>query len=102
MVYAGATFCHLCGKHPVPSALPRIQCKRFTFKHDWNHIKLLAAFHISKAFKTIEAAIIRNPVLASGICVADFLLWFRKNWPESLRVMKENPGFQEKFSERLG
>jgi hypothetical protein len=41
-------------------------------------------------------------VLASGICVADFLLWFRKNWPESLRVMKENPGFQEKFSERLG
>lgn len=39
----------------------------------------------------------RNKMLADKIDVTAFLVWFVENYPESIRVMKENPEYQERF-----
>lgn len=39
----------------------------------------------------------KDEMIASSIHLTNFLTWFIENWPGSLQVMKENPGFQEKF-----
>ncbi len=44
-----------------------------------------------------EWAIKRDRMLSEKINVTDFLVWFVENWPESFRIMKENPGYQERF-----
>jgi predicted glycosyltransferase len=39
----------------------------------------------------------RQRMLSDKINVAEFLIWFVENWPESFKIMKENPQFQERF-----
>lgn len=39
----------------------------------------------------------RGRMLSEKIDVTAFLVWFVENWPESFKIMKENPGYQEKF-----
>ncbi len=39
----------------------------------------------------------RDNMLADKIDVTAFLVWFIANWPESFRVMKERPEWQERF-----
>lgn len=39
----------------------------------------------------------RDKMLAEKIDVNAFLVWFIENWPESFRIMKENPDFQYNF-----
>jgi uncharacterized protein len=39
----------------------------------------------------------RKRMLADKIDVAAFLTWFIENYPESLRIMKENPDYQYRF-----
>jgi predicted glycosyltransferase len=39
----------------------------------------------------------RNKMLSEKIDVTAFLVWFVENWPESFRVMKNNPDFQRNF-----
>lgn len=36
-------------------------------------------------------------LLSEKIDVTSFLVWFVKNWPDSFKIMKENPGYQERF-----
>jgi uncharacterized protein len=36
-------------------------------------------------------------ILSKKINVTAFLIWFIENWPASFEIMKENPGYQEKF-----
>lgn len=42
----------------------------------------------------------RSTMLASCIQVSGFLTWFIENWPSSLRIMKQNPEFQENFKNK--
>ena len=39
----------------------------------------------------------REEFLSEKIDPTAFLVWFIENWPESLRIMKEDPGYQERF-----
>jgi predicted glycosyltransferase len=39
----------------------------------------------------------RQKMLNDKIDVTAFLVWFVENWPQSIRIMKETPGFLEKF-----
>lgn len=39
----------------------------------------------------------RDKMLADKIDVTAFLVWFIENWPESFKIMKENPDYQYKF-----
>ncbi len=43
----------------------------------------------------------RNIILNEKIDVTAFLIWFVENWPESFRIMKENPRYQETFKFNL-
>jgi hypothetical protein len=36
-------------------------------------------------------------MLSEKIDVTAFLVWFIKNYPKSVKIMKENPEFQERF-----
>lgn len=44
-----------------------------------------------------EWAIKRQKMLNDKIDVTAFLVWFVENWPESFKVMKEKPEWQERF-----
>lgn len=39
----------------------------------------------------------RDKMLSDKIDVTAFLFWFVEQWPESFRIMKEDPGYQERF-----
>ena len=39
----------------------------------------------------------RDKFLAEKIDVTAFMAWFIENWPGSMRIMKEDPGYQERF-----
>lgn len=39
----------------------------------------------------------RDKMLSDKIDFTGFLVWFVENWPESYRVMRENPEYQKKF-----
>jgi uncharacterized protein len=39
----------------------------------------------------------RKKMLSEKIDVTAFLVWFIENYPESVKTMKENPGYQERF-----
>ncbi len=39
----------------------------------------------------------RQKMLADKIDVTAFMVWFIENYPESIKVMKENPGYQYRF-----
>lgn len=39
----------------------------------------------------------RNKMLADKIDVTAFLVWFIENYPESFKIMKENPDYQNRF-----
>ena len=39
----------------------------------------------------------RNKLLSSKIDVTVFMVWFIENYPESVKIMKENPEYQERF-----
>lgn len=39
----------------------------------------------------------RQKMLSEKIDVTGFLIWFVENWPESIKIMKENPEYQERF-----
>ena len=39
----------------------------------------------------------RQKMLSEKIDVTDFMVWFIENYPDSIRIVKENPGIQEKF-----
>jgi len=36
-------------------------------------------------------------VLADNIDVTSFMVWFIENYPNSLKIMKDNPDYQWKF-----
>lgn len=42
-------------------------------------------------------AIKRQKMLNEKIDVTAFLIWFIEKWPDSYKIMKENPGYQERF-----
>ncbi|MCF6297940.1 MAG: hypothetical protein L3J08_08160 [Flavobacteriaceae bacterium] len=44
-----------------------------------------------------EAIIKSKSLQAEKINLTDFLLWFIKNYPTSAKIMKENPGYQNRF-----
>ncbi len=48
----------------------------------------------NKLSKQAEA---RQSLLSSKIDTTAFLVWFITTWPESYWIMKENPGYQERF-----
>ncbi|MCJ7448587.1 MAG: DUF354 domain-containing protein [Bacteroidales bacterium] len=61
-----------------------------------------------KAIAKIEALIANNAnlekqekskklLLEEKIDLTAFIVWFVENWPESFRIMKEDPGYQERF-----
>lgn len=39
----------------------------------------------------------RGQMLADNIDVTAFMIWFIENWPEGFSIIKENPGYQERF-----
>ena len=39
----------------------------------------------------------RDKMINEKIDVTAFLVWFVENWPESFKIMKENPDYQERF-----
>jgi len=39
----------------------------------------------------------REKMLKDQIDVTSFMVWFIENYPDSARIMKENPEFQERF-----
>jgi predicted glycosyltransferase len=39
-----------------------------------------------------------NKVFISGLInLTEFMVWFIEQWPESFRIMKENPDYQNRF-----
>jgi uncharacterized protein len=44
-----------------------------------------------------EWSLKRQKMLSDKIDVTTFLVWFVENWPESFRIMKENPDYQLRF-----
>ncbi|HNR40725.1 MAG TPA: DUF354 domain-containing protein [Bacteroidales bacterium] len=44
-----------------------------------------------------EWALRRDRMFEDKIDVTSFIVWFIENWPESFRIMKEDPGYQERF-----
>ena len=44
-----------------------------------------------------KARELSNSMVRSKIDVTAFLSWFIENYPESFRIMKENPDYQERF-----
>lgn len=44
-----------------------------------------------------EWAIKRNDLLVDKIDVTAFFVWFIENYPESAKIMKENPNYQDRF-----
>ncbi len=53
---------------------------------------LLSTKDLAKQWKERRAAL-----LADKIDVTAFLVWFVENYPDSVKIMKENPNYQEKF-----
>lgn len=49
--------------------------------------------------KDLKVSLIENrqKMLSEKINLTAFLVWFIENWPESFRIMKKNPEYQEKF-----
>ena len=39
----------------------------------------------------------KEKLLSEKINVTDFLIWFIEDYPESFKIMKENPEFQYQF-----
>jgi len=44
-----------------------------------------------------EWLIKRKVLFDSKVNVSEFLVWFIENYPESAKIMKENPDYQYKF-----
>lgn len=42
----------------------------------------------------------KKRMLAEKIDVAKFFTWFYENYPESVKIMKENPEYQDRFNEK--
>jgi hypothetical protein len=59
----GVSFCSLRRGDTILSPLPGVQRKRCAFKHNWNLIKLLAAFYNSKAEEWTQSL---NPKITTG------------------------------------
>ena len=45
----------------------------------------------------IDTAMHREEVEASTLNPTDFLIWFVENYPESIRIIKQNPEYPYKF-----
>jgi hypothetical protein len=43
----------------------------------------------------------KNKLLEGKIDVTAFLVWFVEQFPESIKMVKEDPGYQLKFRARL-
>ena len=39
----------------------------------------------------------RDEMIKKSIDVTSFMVWFVENYPESVKIMKENPEYQERF-----
>jgi hypothetical protein len=39
-------------------------------------------------------------MLSEKIDVTAFLVWFVQHWPESFSIMKQNPDYQNRFSQK--
>ena len=39
----------------------------------------------------------RDKMLADKIDVTAFLVWFVENWPDSFKIMKKDPDYQNRF-----
>ena len=63
------------------------------FDRFYNHVKRLLEDPITKD-KWKEK---RERFLSDKIDVTAFFTWFIENYPESLRIMKEDPGYQGRF-----
>jgi len=50
----------------------------------------------------IELQCRRQKMLSDKIDVTAFMVWFIENYPESVKVMKENPDYQFRFREDKG
>jgi predicted glycosyltransferase len=55
-------------------------------------IELLSMPELEKEFQTR-----RQKMLNDKIDVTSFLVWFIQNYPESVKIMRENPEYQERF-----
>jgi hypothetical protein len=55
-------------------------------------IELLNATNLKQEFQTR-----RKKMLADKIDVTAFMVWFIENYPESAKIMKENPNYQNRF-----
>ena len=55
-------------------------------------IELLQTPNLKQKFQTR-----RQKMLSEKIDVTAFMVWFIENYPESVSVMREKPGFQNRF-----
>ena len=95
---------------------PAVRCNSFVGKNDMsNFIELEKIYGLIFNYNRPEMAIEKSIELIQQqdlnekwvnkkeklykekIDVTAFLTWFIENYPESLRIMKENPSFQERF-----
>ncbi len=52
---------------------------------------------IKNPYLKLEFSMKREKMLKDQIDVTSFMVWFIENYPDSARIMKENPEFQERF-----
>lgn len=95
---------------------PAIRCNSFVGENDMgNFIELEQKYGLifnyndpnkalNKAAELIQKSNLReewntkkNRLLKDKIDVTKFMVWFIENYPESFKIMKENPDYQERF-----
>jgi len=62
-------------------------------KHAWELSAIKELFNIN-SFNNQEDY---PSYLSTKIDPTAFMVWFIENYPESFRIMKEDPGYQERF-----
>jgi predicted glycosyltransferase len=104
----GATMASECAMLGTPAIYMNSQ-NVFTIQEQENKYGLIYSYRdfngvVEKALELIKIPDLRNEfrikkekMLSEKIDLTAFLVWFVENYPGSKKIMKENPGFQNKF-----
>ena len=68
----------------------------YNFQNSYSALMKIKEIIIDKK-KLSKQSEARHSLISSKIDTTAFLVWFVENWPESYRIMKANPEYQERF-----
>lgn len=71
--------------------------KTFYIAKDFNDVLTISISLLENVHLSNEGILESQAIQKSGLCLTDFMVWFIENYPDSKKIMKENPDYQYTF-----